>query len=99
MASDTKGTTVAPPTGDGATENVYDYSNFYYSSSDDLFAIFEPYDEWWYGSARKSGYYLFSQPMSTRPGPQINLEDQLTHEHRELILRFVRKRPPIFFDV
>lgn len=85
MASDTKSTTVAPPTGDGATENVYDYSNFYYSSSDDLFAIFEPYDEWWYGSARKSGYYLFSQPMSTRPGPQINLEDQLTHEHRELM--------------
>lgn len=85
MASDTKGTTVAPPTGDAASENVYDYSNFYYSSSDDLFAIFEPYDEWWYGSARKSGYYLFSQPMSTRPGPQINLEDQLTHEHRELM--------------
>ncbi len=85
MASDTKGTTEAPPTADGATENVYDYSNFYYSSSDDLFAIFEPYDEWWYGSARKSGYYLFSQPMSTRPGPKINLEDQLTHEHRELM--------------
>ncbi|MCC7186812.1 MAG: aminotransferase class I/II-fold pyridoxal phosphate-dependent enzyme [Acidobacteria bacterium] len=86
MASESDGTTVtAPQTVDGAIENVYDYSNFYYSSSDDLFAIFEPYDEWWYGNARKSGYYLFSQPMSTRPGPQINLEDQLTHEHRQLM--------------
>ena len=53
-------------TPDRAVQHDYDYSNFYYSSSDDLFAIFEPYDEWWYGSARTSGYYLFSQPMSTR---------------------------------
>ena len=62
----------------------YDYSNFYYSSSDDLFAIFGPYDDWWYGSARNSGYYLFSQPMSTPPGPRINLEEQLHHETLKL---------------
>ncbi len=62
----------------------YDYSNFYYSSSDDLFAIFGPYDDWWYGSARNSGYYLFSQPMSTPPGARINLEEQLHHEHLKL---------------
>ena len=77
MSSDSNGTGVAAPVATGATlrkDHDYDYSNFYYSSSDDLFAIFEPYDEWWYGSARESGYYLFSQPMSTKPGPEINLQ-------------------------
>lgn len=88
MSSDSNGTSVAAPVATGATlrkDHDYDYSNFYYSSSDDLFAIFEPYDEWWYGSARESGYYLFSQPMSTKPGPEINLQDQLTHEHRDML--------------
>jgi len=90
MASDSKGTTVTPlqAVAQGAAvraDHDYDYSNFYYSSSDDLFAIFGPYDEWWYGSARNNGYYLFSQPMSTKPGPEINLEDQLTHEHRDML--------------
>ncbi len=63
----------------------YDYSNFYYSSSEDLFAIFDPYDEWWYGHARGNGYYLFSQPMSTPPAPSIQLEEQLRHQHLRLL--------------
>ena len=62
-----------------------DYSNFYYSSSDDIFAIFDPYNEWWYGHARNNGYYLFSQPMSTPPGPSIDLEEQLGHERLKLL--------------
>src|SRR5919206_4623696 len=44
----------------------YDYSSFFYSSSDDPFAILEPYSEW-YGRAQPQGLYLFSQPMSTPP--------------------------------
>jgi glycine C-acetyltransferase len=63
----------------------YDYSNFYYSSSDDIFAIFDPYNEWWYGHARNSGYYLFSQPMSTPPAPRIDLEEQLQYQHLQLL--------------
>jgi 8-amino-7-oxononanoate synthase len=63
----------------------FDYSNFYYSSSDDIFAIFDPYNEWWYGHARDNGYYLFSQPMSTPPGPRIELEEQLGHERLKLL--------------
>ncbi len=63
----------------------YDYSNFYYSSSEDLFAIFDPYDEWWYGHARGNGYYLFSQPMSTPPAPSIQLEEQLRHQRLRLL--------------
>jgi len=72
-------------TGQAVATTEYDYSNFYYSSSDDLFAIFGPYDDWWYGSARNSGYYLFSQPMSTPPGARISLEEQLHHEHLKLL--------------
>ena len=67
-----------------ASTTEYDYSNFYYSSSDDLFAIFGPYDDWWY-DARKTGYYLFSQPMSTPPSARINLEEQLHHESLKLL--------------
>ncbi len=63
----------------------FDYSNFYYSSSDDIFAIFDPYNEWWYGHARDNGYYLFSQPMSTPPMPRIELEEQLGHERLKLL--------------
>lgn len=36
--------------------------------------------------------------MDSEPGIGVGFES-LPHEHRELILRFVRKRPPIFFDV
>jgi glycine C-acetyltransferase len=63
----------------------YDYSNFYYSSADDVFAIFDPYNEWWYGHARNNGYYLFSQPMSTPPAPRIDLEEQLEYKHLQLL--------------
>jgi len=36
--------------------------------------------------------------MDSEPGIGVGFES-LSNEHRELILRFVRKRPPIFFDV
>jgi hypothetical protein len=35
----------------------YDYSSFFYSSSDDPFAIMDPYSEW-YTRALRTGYYL-----------------------------------------
>ena len=54
----------------------YDYSSFYYSSSDDIFAILEPFSEW-YMRARQQGYYLYAQPMSTPPKTHVALEEQL----------------------
>jgi glycine C-acetyltransferase len=68
------------------TTNVsdYDYSNFYYSSGDDIFAILEPYNEWW-SQVRPSGYYLYSQPMSTPPRANIDLEEQLHHTQVPLL--------------
>jgi len=85
IESEDKATGTVVVASDRAANHDYDYSNFYYSASDDLFAIFGPYDDWWYGSARKNGYYLFSQPMSTKPGPEINLEEQLTHKTLSLL--------------
>jgi glycine C-acetyltransferase len=78
-----------PPTTDAdaaaGAMSEYDYSNFYYSSSDDLFTIFGAYDDWWYGHARAKGYYLFYQPMSTAPAPRIDIEEGLHHEKRSLL--------------
>jgi glycine C-acetyltransferase len=58
----------------------YDYSNFFYSSSDDVFGIFPQFDEWYYGQAKNSGYYLFGQPMTTPPRAYIDLQEQLGHQ-------------------
>lgn len=52
----------------------YDYSSFFYSSSDDPFAILEPYNEW-YNRAVPQGYYLFGQPISTPPDGQVMLTE------------------------
>ncbi len=62
----------------------YDYSSFFYSSSDDPFAILEPYNEW-YNRAMPQGYYLFAQAMSTPPGGQVMLTDGLRHQSRKLL--------------
>lgn len=74
--TDTDEGQVVDPTANGALSG-YDYSNFYYSSSDDVFAIFDPYHEWWHGHAFATGYHLFYQPMSTPPAPRIELREQL----------------------
>ena len=62
----------------------YDYSSFFYSSSDDPFAIFEPFSEW-YARAQPLGMYLFAQPMSTPPKAQIDLREGLNQQHVRLL--------------
>jgi len=62
----------------------YDYSSFFYSSSDDPFAILDPYSEW-YTRALRTGYYLFQQPMSTPPESRIEVTEGLHHEHIKLL--------------
>jgi glycine C-acetyltransferase len=56
----------------------YDYSSFFYSASDDPFAILEPYNEW-YNRALQQGYYLFAQAMSTPPQGRVDLTEGLRH--------------------
>jgi glycine C-acetyltransferase len=62
----------------------YDYSSFFYSSSDDPFAILEPYNEW-FDRAMPEGYYLFSQAMSTPPDGEIGLTEGLKQRRVRLI--------------
>jgi len=68
----------------GMSVSDYDYSSFFYSSSDDPFAILEPYNEW-YTKAVQQGYYLFAQAMSTPPQSRIDLTEGLRHEHVKLL--------------
>ncbi len=68
----------------GTSVNDYDYSSFFYSSSDDPFAILDPYAEW-FTRAVPTGYYLFQQPMSTPPGSRIDVTEGLHHEHIRLL--------------
>lgn len=62
----------------------YDYSSFYYSSSDDVFAILEPYTQW-YDRAQLRGYYLYGQPMSSRPMTRIELQEKLEQRRLNLL--------------
>ncbi len=62
----------------------YDYSNFYYSSGDDIFAILDPFNQW-YQVARPQGYYLYGQPMATPPQTRVDLEEQLGHQPVKLL--------------
>ena len=62
----------------------YDYSSFYYSSSDDVFAILEPYTEW-YDDAQLRGYYLYGQPMSSRPMTRVELQEKLEQRRLNLL--------------
>ena len=62
----------------------YDYSSFFYSSSDDPFAILEPYNEW-YNAAVPEGYYLFAQAMATPPDGRIQLTEGKHHERLQLL--------------
>ena len=62
----------------------YDYSSFYYSASDDIFTILEPYTQW-YDVAQLQGYYLFAQPMLARPTTRIVLEEKLEQRRLNLL--------------
>jgi len=76
------GTRVEAPASMSASD--YDYSSFFYSSSDDPFAILEPYNEW-YDRALEQGYYLFAQAMSTPPNGEVHLTEGLQRQQLKLI--------------
>jgi glycine C-acetyltransferase len=65
----------------------YDYSNFYYGSGDDPFAMLEPFDDWW-KEARPAGYYLFGQPMSTAPRCRVDIVEKKSRRKLEGLLNF-----------
>jgi len=75
----------APPAVPGAME--YDYTNFYFGSGSDAFALLEPFDDWW-REVRPSGYYLYELPMHSQPGTRVDVEDTKTGEIRRGLVNF-----------
>jgi glycine C-acetyltransferase len=65
----------------------YDYSNFYYGSGEDPFAMLEPFEDWW-EEARPAGYYLFGQPMSTAPRCRVDIVETKSRRKLEGLLNF-----------
>jgi len=55
----------------------YDYTNFYFGSGDDAFAMLEPFSEWWEES-HPAGYYLYGLPMQGAPETRVDIRDTKT---------------------
>ena len=63
----------------------YDYTNFYFGSGDDAFAMLEPFSEWW-ADSKPAGYYLYGLPMQGAPKTLVDVRNTKTGEiHRDLL--------------
>ena len=62
----------------------YDYSNFYYGAGDDPLNLLGPFSSW-YKEALPAGYYLYSEPLSTAPGTEVQVRNRKTGEIQELL--------------
>ena len=62
----------------------YDYSNFYYGAGDDPLNLLKPFSTW-YKEALPAGYYLYSEPLQTAPGTQVQVRNRKTGEVQELL--------------
>ncbi len=84
---------------DGATEGApdqvaanvdpmeYDYTNFYFASGDDPFALLDPFGKW-YEEVRPRGYYQYELPIHSAPATRIDVEDTKTGEVRKGLINF-----------
>jgi len=65
----------------------YDYTNFYFGSGDDAFAMLEPFDEW-YKDSKPAGYYLYGLPMQAAPSTRVDVRNTKTGEVHSDLLNF-----------
>ncbi len=65
----------------------YDYTNFYFGSGSDPFALLDPFDDW-YSEVKPAGYYLYELPLHTQPGTRVDVEDTKTGEVRRGLVNF-----------
>lgn len=65
----------------------YDYTNFYFGSGDDAFAMLDPFDEWW-KDAKPAGYYLYSLPLQGAPTTRVDIRNTKTGEIHENLYNF-----------
>jgi glycine C-acetyltransferase len=62
----------------------YDYSNFYYGAGDDPMNLLKPFSTW-YKEALPAGYYLYSEPLQTAPGTEVQVRNRKTGEVQDLL--------------
>ena len=65
----------------------YDYTNFYFGSGEDAFALLEPFQEWW-SQAKPAGYYQYELPLQSAPSTRVSVRDMKTGEVREDLVNF-----------
>ncbi len=65
----------------------YDYTNFYFGSGEDPFALLEPFASWW-EEVHPLGYYQYELPMHSAPATRVDVHDTKTHELREGLINF-----------
>ena len=66
----------------------YDYTNYYFGTGDDPFAILEPFGEWWKEAEFGTGYYLYALPMGSAPSTRVSIGDPKTGETRHDLINF-----------
>ena len=65
----------------------YDYTNFYFASGDDPFAVLEPFEAW-YREVVPRGYYQYELPLHSAPATRVDVEDTKTHQIRRGLINF-----------
>ena len=65
----------------------YDYTNFYFGSGDDAFALLEPFAEW-YRQVRPRGYYLYELPLHSAPSTRVAIRHGNTGELLDDLVNF-----------
>jgi len=65
----------------------YDYTNFYFGSGSDAFALLSPFKEWW-DQVHPVGYYQYELPLHTAPSTRVDVRDTKTGEMRENLINF-----------
>lgn len=65
----------------------YDYTNFYFGSGDDAFALLDPFAEWW-SQVHPRGYYQYELPILSAPSTRVDIRDTKTQEIREGLINF-----------
>lgn len=65
----------------------YDYTNFYFGTGTDAFALLEPFADWW-SAVKPSGYYLYELAMHSQPGTRVDVKDSKTGDLRRGLVNF-----------
>ena len=65
----------------------YDYTNFYFGSGDDAFALLEPFADWW-SQVHPRGYYQYELPLLSAPSTRVAIRDTHTGKVRDGLINF-----------